>query len=414
MVDAERVSDRRYEFGRAMDYLGELLEWLGDPDADNATSGEIMEYLWGEVPLRYKDDPQVAEEIRVTLGQYFSRRFGLYMDNVAWEERTFRRRMRDITRVPRDMWLYELRRILLNEGFEPRPGSPWATAEFPNFDISIHDGPPPEIPQGFEGFPPFEQLAADCAAIADIKALIDVIGDGSKLTAKGNLSLADAERLAHKIGVASDFNEKIGDRVFKTRSSTHIELVDLAFRWARADRLVKVAKGTVTPTKAGRAFGNSVPIEWWCLFVTFVRDLKWPAKRWPEDRRPFWADEVGGLWRIYLESIRDPDGIDIETLREWAWHVVERRWDIDDLHPEQIEFQKSMVEGSILKGFFEPLSMLNAIDPATLNGRFLQPTALGRWAAERFACLMEDRFVSTANDPPRNVIWLDRRKNADN
>lgn len=386
------MTDNPYESARAPEYLHDFFGWLGATEGDIPRQSDVMEYLWGEVPLRYGHVPEIAEEIRVAVGQYLSRNrleTDTRVDNVAWDKRTFQRRMRDVTRIPRELWLYELRRIVELEGSIPRPGSPWSTAEFPTFDLAVEDAPPVDLPRGFKGFPPFEHLAANCAAVADIKALVEVIGEGSKLTTKGNLGLAEARRLADKIGLGSDFDEKIGNKTFKTKSSTEIEPVDLAFRWARVAGFVKVTKGVIAPTKRGRALGTKPADEWWSLFVSFVRDLKWLARRWPPDRRWFWVGEVAGLWRHYLESIRSPMGIDIESLRDQAWGLVDHVYDIDDLTPEQVSSQKRFVESSIRHGFFEPLAMLNAIDPATLKGNVIKPTALGRWAAERFAYVME-------------------------
>lgn len=377
----------------------------------------MMEYLWGEVPLRFGGEPEIAEEIHDAIGQYLTRQrleTGSRVDRILWDMRTFRRRMRDASRVPRQMWLYELRRLVEEDGFIPRPDAPWSTAEFPILDVSVEDAPAIDLPDGFKGFPPFEQLAAGSAALADITALIEVIGDGSKLTAKGNLGLAEARQLADKIGFGSDFDEKIGDKTFKTKSSTEIEPVDLAFRWARTSGFVKVTKGVVAPTKRGRDLGSRPVDEWWSLFVTCVRDLKWSARRWPPDRRWFFVNEIAGLWRLYLESIRSPKGIDIEFLRDQAWEIVNGIYDIDYLTTEQVDFQRSCVESSIRYGFFEPLSMLNAIDRATLNSTIIRPTGLGRWAAERFVYVIEG-YSAAERAQADNVVHLHdfRRKDVD-
>lgn len=400
----------RYESADADLHLKEFIAWTGRSDDEIPSKGEVIEYLWGEIPLRYGDSPEVAEEHRVTIGQYLSRinrETAALIDNVAWDKRTFQRRMRDVNRISRAIWLAELRQLVRNEGFTPRADAPWATAEYPSVLLYVEDAPPVDLPQGFRGFPPFEKLASECAAIADIKALVDVIGSGAKLTAKGNLGMAEARILADRIGVGTDFDERIGDKVFKTKSSTEIELVDLAFRWARAAGFVKVAKGSVSTTKRGKTLGTKIPEEWWSLFVSFVRELRWPAKRWPSDREPFWANEVADLWRYYLESLRPPAGIDINLLTERAWRTVAFIYDVDDLTRDQVEWQISMIESSIRNGFFGPLLMLNAIQPASIDSEFIKPTALGRWAAERFIHVMEsDRNTSPTADEASNVVRL--------
>jgi len=404
----------RYESPNAGVHVKEFLAWTGHAHGEIPTRGELMEYLWGEIPLRYGDSPEVAEEHRVTVGQYLARlrkEFGTTeVENLTWDKRTFQRRLRDLNRVSRELWLYELRNMVENEGHEPRAGSPWAAARFPSAEVAFDDAPPFDLPRGFKGFPPFERLAAESSVISDIRALLDVIGEGSKLTAKGNLSLSDARRVAGRIGIGWDFDERIGDKIFKTKSSTEIELIDLAFRWARAAGFVKVSKGLVAATKRGKAFGSKPAEEWWSLFISFVRDLRWPTKRYPVGRKPFWAEEVAVLWRYYLESMRLP-AIDIGELRNLAWERAAFIYDVDDLTPDQVHRQIDMVEGAILHGFFEPLAMLNAVDAATLKSPPLRATVLGRWAAERFVFLMEG-----AADEARegNVIYLKDRRDSSN
>lgn len=134
--------------------LREFFAWTGRSEDDFPTKGEVMENLWGEIPLGYGDSPEVAEAHRVTIGQYLSQlqlESGSPVDNLAWKKRTFQRRMRDVNRTSRAMWLYELRQLVENESLTPRSDAPWAEAEFPPLLLYVEDVPPVDLPQGFKG-----------------------------------------------------------------------------------------------------------------------------------------------------------------------------------------------------------------------------------------------------------------------
>jgi hypothetical protein len=166
-------------------------------------------------------------------------------------------------------------------------------------------------------------------------------------------------------------------------------------------------EGAVALTKRGKAFGSKPAEEWWTLFISFVRDLRWPSRRYPADPKPFWAEEVAALWRYYLGAMRQGEnGIDVGVLRDAAWDRAAFIYDIDDLTPQQVEWQMEMIQGTIVHGFFEPLAMLNAIDSATLKAPPVKPTALGRWAAERFVFVMEGRTEGTAEAYRRGNVHL--------
>jgi hypothetical protein len=116
--------------------------------------------------------------------------------------------------------------------------------------------------------------------------------------------------------------------------------------------------------------------------------LRWPAKRYPADRKPFWAEEVVTLWPYYLDAMRGEGVIDVGVLRGMAWNRAAFIYEVGDLTPQQVECQVEMIEGAIVHGFFEPLAMLNVIDSATLKNPSIKATTLGRWAVERFVFVM--------------------------
>jgi hypothetical protein len=97
--------------------------------------------------LEYSRAPKIGEEIRVTLGQYLSRlrrEAQWRADNIPWDKRTFRRSFRALGTVPRQLWLYELRRLLEDAGCTSRRNSPWEKAEFPALNLGLEGLPSPD------------------------------------------------------------------------------------------------------------------------------------------------------------------------------------------------------------------------------------------------------------------------------
>lgn len=98
--------------------------------------------------------------------------------------------------------------------------------------------------------------AAAAPLLAEIRQLVQFIGEGRKLTQTGNVTLADARLLVDLISTGDHFDEQIGDKTFKTKSATELPRLSLIVRLAKKARFVRVAKGRLLGTKAGRDLGR--------------------------------------------------------------------------------------------------------------------------------------------------------------
>ena len=58
-------------------------------------------------------------------------------------------------------------------------------------------------------------------------------GFGRKLTQTGRIGLADARHLVELLGTGDTIDPKIGDRVFKTKSSEELAHLTRIVEWAR-------------------------------------------------------------------------------------------------------------------------------------------------------------------------------------
>lgn len=254
-----------------------------------------------------------------------------------------------------------------------------------------------------------QERAADSPGLAYISSLITVVGSGTKLTAKGHFSLADGRTLAEAIGCGHLFDEKIGDRVFKTKSSSELEPVDLVVRWAKAAGFLRVEHGKLVPTRKGWQFGERLIGDWWSLFRTAVLKLNWVKQRYPKDHKPFWADLVSECVPAYLRIAADAGsrGVAILPLAQTTWHLVEERWVTEHLSDDQVRWQQSSISSAIRRGFFLPLYLLGCAETWTgASQGAVRILPLGTWGVNRLASELDAPLRTEHPSPASPVIDL--------
>jgi hypothetical protein len=109
-------------------------------------------------------------------------------------------------------------------------------------------GPPRFAPVELAPLPDLQAAAAAAPTVRRLRALVEWLGEGRKLTAAGNLTLADGKELARLLGLA-DPDRLAGPRV---RSAQDIAGLELLVSWAKLLRLARVHKGQLVPVKQHR------------------------------------------------------------------------------------------------------------------------------------------------------------------
>jgi hypothetical protein len=217
------------------------------------------------------------------------------------------------------------------------------------------------------------------------------------------------------MGCGDLFDERFGDKVFKTKSSSEIEPVELTFRWGRAAGVVRSQHGKLTVTQKGRRLGRRPMEGWWALFRAVVLKLDWPKARHPKDRMPYWGDLICKCIPAYLRCAHDAGsrGLAILPLADATWPLVQRGWVTDDLSEDQVALQKSHIRWAMNRGLFVPLEILGCAETwigAAHETARISP--LGIWAVRRLA---EEAGGAPAGpaEPPPGVVVLDdwRRRN---
>lgn len=380
----------------------------------------VIEFLWGYAPLCYGSHPEPLNELREEIADLI--RFMASRQNwqlhqslaIGEDAETFQHRWRGLYVNPLVLWLEELRLMLELRGLPSTippadPDDPYGQSLAAKVQRGIHSlllaGPAP----GSEPTSAMLKSAADSPAVGYISSLLTVVGSGTRLTAKAHLNLADGRAFAEAIGCGHLFDERIGDRVFKTKSSSEIEPVDLVVRWARATGFLRAEHGKLVPTKKGRRFGERVLDDWWSLFRTAILKLNWATLRYPKDRKPFWAELASECAPSYLRIAFDAGsrGVAILPLAQSTWRLVEQRWVTDDLSIDQVRWQQSSISSDIRRGFFLPLDLLGCAETWTgaAHGA-VRMLPLGIWAVSRLAVELGAPLSSEYRSPASPVVNL--------
>ena len=110
-----------------------------------------------------------------------------------------------------------------------------------------------------------EDLAEAAAAARLVVQVIELarwVGAGRKLTPTGRLTMNDARTLVQLLQTADEIDPKVGDRVFRTRSSEDLHELALLLRWAREVGLIRVVNGRLVPVKKNAALLGR-PLDLW-------------------------------------------------------------------------------------------------------------------------------------------------------
>lgn len=212
---------------------------------------------------------------------------------------------------------------------------------------------------------PAEELAAAAAGkpvLDRLAAFVAWVGAGRKLTTTGNLTLADGRELIDVLGTDDRMDGRIGDRVFKTKSTVELRGVDRAYRVARSAGFVKVRKGVLSVTRRGQALGDD-PLADWHDALAGVLTLGVLGHRYAHATMidPYWKDlvdeQVPGLL-AYLLLIGQPMAID--ELAGRLWSLVEASFDLDDLDDQQYARHRDHLAGDV-RGICVVLAELGAV-----------------------------------------------------
>jgi hypothetical protein len=168
--------------------------------------------------------------------------------------------------------------------------------------------------------------AEKAAFIGQVRSFLAWIGDGRKLTQTGRLGLADARHLVESLGTGDTFDQKIGDRVFKTKSSEELVNLNRLVEWAKAARLVRVTGTRLAVVKKNAVLADK-PLELVLALLAAYPKLGksiFPRNTW---RSSIVGDDFTDISQALLTTLlRHPGACPLTELSGTAYDMIAARY----------------------------------------------------------------------------------------
>ncbi len=180
-----------------------------------------------------------------------------------------------------------------------------------------------------------EAAAEKSPLTRQIRSLLAWLGEGRKLTQSGRIRLADARYLVEFLGTGDQIDPKIGDRVFKTKSSEELTQLTGIVEWAKATRLVRVTGTNLVPVKKNAALADR-PLDLVLAMLAAYPKLGktlFPRNTW---RNSLVGDEFADVSHELLTALlASPGACRLATLSGIASDMIEARYVLSGLTRQQ-------------------------------------------------------------------------------
>lgn len=226
------------------------------------------------------------------------------------------------------------------------------------------------------------EVAAEHAVLTgQIRSLVAWVGPGRKLTQTGRIGLTDARNLVELLGTGDRIDAKIGDRVFKTKSSEELAHLTRIVEWAKAARLVRVSGTRLVPVKKNAALPGR-PLD---LVMALLKAYpKLGKSLFPRGvyRQSLIGDEFRDVSEALIAIMLAHAGpCPLSLLRASATDLIEDRYVLDGLSERQLDFLRRTVDTDVRIA----VAALAALGVAALKETqdTAELTALGRFTIGR-------------------------------
>lgn len=190
--------------------------------------------------------------------------------------------------------------------------------------------------------------------------------------------LADARALVVLLDTGDEIDPKIGDRVFRTKSSEELRELNLVVQWAKAARLVRVAGARLVSVKKNAVLLDRPLPLWMALFEPYGKlgEALLPDG-WGESlmRREF-THAVSALLRFLHGA---DAAIALAELGELAWATVTAPYQLDHASEQQLTHWRGFNDRDVRLS----LGVLARLGAVQLIEDSAQLTALGRYGMGR-------------------------------
>jgi hypothetical protein len=239
--------------------------------------------------------------------------------------------------------------------------------------LAVHgDERPPPLPA--VAVPDDTTLAAsagESVVLDRMLRFVDWVGTGRALTATGRLRLADARELISVLDLPDVVDPQIGGKIFKTKSSEELYETSVVFAWAKAARVVRVAKGRLLPVKsAAKLLTDPLALAHRAFEAFFTLGDAICGSGWTESMIKWRFDETafGLLMGLYLSQAP----VATADLDDIAFQIAGEATLVDFDSP-QVDVWRSQCDNDVRR-LLAQTALLGAVD---LHARGAELTPLG-------------------------------------
>jgi hypothetical protein len=221
-------------------------------------------------------------------------------------------------------------------------------------------------------------LAAKSEMVEQVRAFVDWVGAGRKLTQTGRITLADARELVAALGTDDVIDPTIGDRVHRTKSSEELLHLTLVVEWAKAARLVRKTGHRLVPVKKNQTLLDDIPALWHTLFTVFgqLGDAFLPSGFGESLLRREFPNGI----RAMLTALHHTDGaVATTSLCALVWEVVTAPYVLDHAAEIQLKHWRAMDDRDTERA----LAVLRRLNAVTIEDETVELTELGRSGVRR-------------------------------
>jgi hypothetical protein len=201
--------------------------------------------------------------------------------------------------------------------------------------------------------------AAEAQPLRRLQAFTRWVGPGRKLTQTGRITLADARELVGLLGTGDVIDPKIGNRVFRTKSSEELRGITTVAEWAKASGLVRVTGGRLVQVKKHAGLLGR-PLELWTrMFEAFPRlGEALCVSGWGESLLR--DDFEEGIGAVLAAMARRGGALGLAEACALAWETVAPRYVLDDLTDQQLTTARQLTDRDV-RHALEVLGQLGAV-----------------------------------------------------
>jgi hypothetical protein len=224
-------------------------------------------------------------------------------------------------------------------------------ATFPPIDLRPHDE--------------LVDAASRAPMMVQLRGLVTYVADRLPLTDRGNLKLADGRRLIVGRDTGDVMDEWIGDRQFKTPSTTELVGLDFIFAVALQAGLLRLEGKNTEPGPTAPLLTDAPLEAFERVFAAFIK--VGPARHIVgEDRYGFgWyaqaLDEAIPDW--LLGTHVTGNDLPIEFLADKTWNELNEIYELPPLEPRHLEIHRSAVSYQLRRS----LTRLERLDVVSVS-----------------------------------------------